>query len=308
MAGFLAPLRLPPCSTRAPQKSLVIEPLRAFKGHSLGALWPLYERYIDQRNRSADNDRQRWARFIAPHLASLQPGDIRRADVMTVLEAMGGYAPATKRLVLALLRRFLNWLIEMELFSGPNPAAGVKLFVDNTRTRVLSDRERQVLLEGLERAEVRFRLIILALLWTGKRRGELRSLRWSDVELEKGLIRLRATNTKAKRVHTFPLNSKALEVFHEANRRRICDLVFPHPSGRPYAELNKHWARFRATIGLRDVWLHDLRRTWITGLARAGVSPAIIQRLSGHQTLAVVMRYCHLEPEDVRAAAEAIVS
>jgi integrase len=151
---------------------------------------------------------------------------------------------------------------------------------------------------------VRLSLIVKALLWTGKRRGEMRSLLWSDVDLDRGIVTLRATNTKAKRLQVCALNSKAMEVFREAARLRISDYCFPAPSGVFYSELNKHWEKFRATIGLGDVVLHDLRRTAITTWASAGVSPLVIMKLSGHSSLSMVTRYCQMAPEDVREASE----
>lgn len=317
MTGFVQPIptksQILPCDSSSPPRSPRKNDLAAPGGHSRGcaagslaSLWSRYENFISDRNRAWPTDRQRWTQFIAPRLGHLKPHEVRRADIYALLDSMEGYAPASKQRVLALIRRFMNWLIEMDVFPGPNPATRVKLFVDNVRTRVLTDDERERLIKGLESAPVRLRLIVLALLWTGKRRGELRSLLWSDVDLERGLLRLRSTNTKAKRTQTIPLNSKAQAVFEEAARLRISDFVFPAPSGILYWELGKHWEDFRVTVGLEGVWLHDLRRDAISRWARAGVSPLVIQRLSGHSTLGMVMRYTQLAPEDVRGAAETL--
>jgi integrase len=95
-----------------------------------------------------------------------------------------------------------------------------------------------------------------------------------------------------------------MEVFREAAENRISDYCFPAPSGVYYIELAKHWERFRADHGFHGLNLHDLRRTAITEWAKAGVPAQVIQRLSGHTTLGMVLRYTQLSPEDVREASE----
>jgi integrase len=165
--------------------------------------------------------------------------------------------------------------------------------------------ELKRLIAALERSPSRrLSLIVRALIWTGKRRGELRSLSWKDVDLSSATITLRATNTKSKKAQVFPLNSKALEVFQEAWTLRISYLVFPASTGHYFTDLNNTWKRFREREGFDGLLLHDLRRTAITLWAESGLAPQIIQRLSGHATLGMISRYTHLAHEAVREASE----
>jgi integrase len=268
---------------------------------TLGDVWNQYKPYVYERNRSASDDDQRWTALLAPRFGSTPISAITPADIYALLSSMTGNAPATKHRVFALLRRLINWSIEVCLYAGPNPCSRVKLpHYDNTRTRVLAEEELQRLV-GLLAVESnrRLALIVLGLLWTGKRRGELRTLTWPNVSMSNALVTLEATNTKAKKLQTFPLNSKAMAVFKEAEALRISDFVFPASSGQFFTDLENAWRRWRKKNGFEGLRLHDLRRTAISRWAKAGLNPQTIQRLSGHATLSMVMRYTQLSAEDV---------
>jgi integrase len=316
MIGFTARLPLLPAPLQLTSKSTAILPaaprsphhgaLREPQGHNLSSFWPTYERLIDQKNRSADDDRTRWRKFIEPVLGDTPLEDIRPADVYAMLDLMEDYAPATKRLVLALMRRMWNVALKLDFTRVPNPCRLVELYVpDNTRTQVLTQEDFGRLIACLQsEPNRRLATLVEALAWTGKRKNELRTLLWSSVDLQGGLVTLQATNTKAKRLQVFPLNSRALAVFQEAAAMRVSEWVFPAPSGKYYTDLNRAWRRWRESNGFPGLLLHSLRRTAITLWARSGLSPLVIQRLSGHATLSIVSKYCQLQPEDVRAASE----
>jgi integrase len=273
---------------------------------TLGKLWEKYEPFVSARNRSASDDETRWRLHIGPWGESKRLDELKTADVYALLDSMVGKTPASKQRVFALLRRMINWSIEVELYSGVNPCSRVKLpHIDNTRTDVLDDSELKRLVGLLEvEPNRRLALIVLGLLWTGKRRGELRSLTWENVFMSNALVRLEASNTKAKKLQTFPLNSKAMAVFKEAEALKISDYVFPASTGKYYTDLENSWRRWRKRNGFPTLILHSLRRTAITSWARAGLNPQTIQRLSGHATLSMVMRYTVLSAEDVRSASE----
>ena len=78
-------------------------------------------------------------------------------------------------------------------------------------------------------------------------------------------------------------------------------LVF-HRGGAPIAEFRKAWASACKRAGLSGVHFHDLRRTGIRNMVRAGVDPAVAKRISGHRTDRTFTRYNILDEGDLRDA------
>jgi integrase len=132
--------------------------------------------------------------------------------------------------------------------------------------------------------------VILLLLLTGQRRGELAQARWSEVDLEVGKWEIPASNSKTGRTQTVPLSDWAVEEFKALKREAEgSPFVLPdRPGGNAPIDpkhltrsLAKCRARFKAH-GVDAFTLHDLRRTCRTGLARLKVAPHIAERVLGH--------------------------
>lgn len=147
--------------------------------------------------------------------------------------------------------------------------------------RAFSDEEAQRLL-GVSEAR---RPIYLLALHTGLRLGELRSLRWDDIDSDRPLIRLRAEATKAKRADVLPITPTAQSILHEL-RPTISHGCLVFPNGVP----SHHTFRSdltAASIERQDerghkVDFHALRKTFITNLARAGVLQRHAMALGRH--------------------------
>jgi integrase len=162
---------------------------------------------------------------------------------------------------------------------------------------------------------------------TGARWNELRQASWSDVDLWRGLLTLRAESTKARRQRVIPLRRDTVEMLRElqalqqrALRRAVgaADRLLLTPDGLGYAASTNNPMRTLDRVleraGIQKVGpdgrkldLHALRHTFATRLARAGVGLAQTQRLLGHSDPKLTARvYTHLEAEDLREAVEAI--
>ena len=126
---------------------------------------------------------------------------------------------------------------------------------------------------------------------TGMRRGELLSLRWSDVDLSTRTARL--TKTKNGHPRTVPLTPTALDVL--GSLKRTDELVFPvTPTAVRLA-----WGRLRRRAGLDDLRLHDLRHEAISRFFELGLSVPEVALISGHRDPRMLSRYTHLGPENV---------
>jgi len=142
-------------------------------------------------------------------------------------------------------------------------------------------------------------------LHTGMRRNEQHRLRWRDVNLRAGVITI--AQSKHGGARHVPINSvaeKALEtlVKSRSESEYVC-LGSEHRDGRDWERWFEECVR---EAGIKDFRWHDLRHTFASRLAMAGVPLRTLAELLGHKTLAMVMRYAHLAPAHLRDAVERI--
>jgi integrase len=163
---------------------------------------------------------------------------------------------------------------------------------EKPRERSLTDQELEAFLKD-PRKPCRFeRLerVILILLLTGQRRGELALARWSHIDLKAGTWRIPDEHAKAGRGHVVPLTKWAVREFEALQRlAKHSPYAMPSEPGGDAAidpkqltrSLAKCRERFKAE-GIAEFTLHDLRRTCRTGLARLEVPPHIAERVLNH--------------------------
>jgi integrase len=168
---------------------------------------------------------------------------------------------------------------------------------------------------------------------TAWRRGELVSLRWSDVDRDGAVIRLRAEHAKNGHGRTVAIEGdlqaiierrwQARQVKGRDGTVRVAELVF-HRAGRSVGDFRKAWAAACIAAGL--AWpkldaagqplvdqhghprlvpaklVHDLRRSGVRNMVRAGVRERIAMEISGHRTRSIFDRYNITSEEDLREA------
>ena len=151
---------------------------------------------------------------------------------------------------------------------------------------------------------------------TGMRRGEIVSLRWENVDLLNRLVRLNAGETKNGEGRMIPLGDELLESLKSQLHLRNtavpdCPLVFfriiktkenPTPSWVPIGDFRKVWETACAKCGLAGRIFHDLRRSAVRNLIRAGVQERVAMRISGHKTRSVFDRYNIIDESDLKLA------
>jgi integrase len=175
----------------------------------------------------------------------------------------------------------------------------------------VSDQEREArCAEDQQEAE----LVRLAA-YAGLRQGELLALRWRDVDFAGSAITVsRAisagveTSTKSGRVRRVPLPHQAAAALDRLSRRNDFtapdELVFCNALGRSLdsSALRRRFKRARDAAGLRPLRFHDLRHTYGSLLAAAGVDLVTIQAAMGHGALVTTGRYLHARPAADQAA------
>jgi integrase len=168
---------------------------------------------------------------------------------------------------------------------------------------------------GQERAEDRQDGEIVRLAaYAGLRQGELLALRWRDVDFAGHAITVSRAmsagveaSTKSGRVRRVPLPDQAAAALDRLSRRGHYtapnELVFCNAFGRPLngSALRRRFKRARDAAKLRPLRFHDLRHTYGSLLAAAGVDLVAIQSAMGHAALATTSRYLHARPASEQA-------
>ena len=193
---------------------------------------------------------------------------------------------------------------------GGNPCRFVRKYKERKRERFLSDEEFRRLGEVLNEMEATGSVSAYAaaairlLMLTGCRRNEIVTLRWEDVDLEAGELRLPDGKTGARLV---PLSPTAAEVLSRLPRRTDNPWVIPGSKpGAHLADLQPPWERVRKRAGLDDVRIHDLRHSFASRALALGESLPMIGKLLGHTQVETTARYAHLARDSVKASASRI--
>jgi len=147
--------------------------------------------------------------------------------------------------------------------------------------------------------------LITLLYYCGVRVGEALQIEWTQVDLAGGLIRLESEQTKNSDARTVPLPNVLIRMLEQCEGRtgQVFDAT----------NLRKEWQRACSACGLgtltevegkRDpryagLIVHDLRRSTIRNLMKAGVNEKVAMAISGHKTRSVFDRYHIVDTEDV---------
>ena len=181
---------------------------------------------------------------------------------------------------------------------------------ERKRERFLTDDEFDRLGRALDEMEAEGRLSVHTaaalrlLMLTGCRRNEIVTLRWADVDLDAGEIRLADAKTGARAI---TLSPQAVKVLAKLPRVPGNPWVIAGPTpGMRVSNINQHWGRVRTRAGLQDVRLHDLRHSWASRALALGESLPMIGRLLGHSQVETTARYAHLARDSVHEAAARI--
>ena len=190
---------------------------------------------------------------------------------------------------------------------GSNPCRQVVKFRERKRERFLTGEEMRRLGQVLDEAETCAGVSVHAvaaiglLLLTGCRKGEILNLRWSEVTLEEGEMRLPDAKTGPR---TITLAPDAVRVLRRVPRVAGKPFVIPgRIKGRAMRNLNDPCDVICERAGLKDVRIHDCRHSYASRALALGESLPMISRLLGHAQLETTVRYAHLERGLVREAA-----
>jgi integrase len=241
---------------------------------------------------------------ILPLCGHLKASEFSRADVLR-LHARMSEKSSTANYAVAVVSKLMSWCEERGIRTQrSNPCHQIKKYREQKRQRYLSREEYARLASVLDDQLAKdsesifvvnaLRLLIL----TGARLGEITTLKWSHVDLQRGLLILPDSKTGQK---TIRLNSQAIDILQKTPRLRGNEYVIAgRLAGQPIVNLQKPWRRLRAEAGLDDVRIHDLRHSFASIAAASGASLPMIGAMLGHSQPQTTARYAHLADDPLR--------
>jgi integrase len=260
-------------------------------------------------------------RHVRPSLGNRKIAGIEQADVARLIYAVGRKTPISANRLRAVLSKLFHYAEKWQMRpNASNPVTHIERNRENKRHRDLTEAELVRLGAVLSEAEAgdkpelalnpRAIAALRVLMFTGCRRNEILHLRWSEVDLERGLLRLRDSKTGAKLV---PLNGAAIAVLQAQTRVADNPHVFAserrHAKGKPIADAKRAWTTIRKRAGLdgdEAMRIHDLRHNFASVGAGAGLSLPLIGKLLGHATPQTTARYAMLADSPARMATEEV--
>ena len=306
-----------------------------------------------KKPKSITDDKQKLETYIKPEFKGRRVSSITRKDVAALHFKLRG-TPTQANRTIALLSKMMN-LAELWEWRPPgsNPCRLLEKYDEKKRKRYLTDAELEWIGQALKASEVsagripkkaaaqprkptaapqrpqddpgpEYWAALLAtrlLLLTGARLGEVLSLRWEYIDLQKSLIRLPDSKTGEKEI---VLGPPAVDLLRDAPRKKGSPWVCPgeRAGSGHMADLNGSWRRLKARVNelqdqaeaegaiekkdrvdLEGLRVHDLRHSFASVGVGGGLSLPMVGALLGHSQPATTARYAHLAADPLRQAA-----
>jgi integrase len=228
--------------------------------------------------------------------------DFKVKRMKSITRRGGLRRPASVNRELAILSGIFRMAVDYDEV-GQNPCRRVdSLPENNQRTRHLSFDEEDRLIAALTGEREYLRTLVTVAIYSGPRRGELLKLRWSNVDFDLNAINF--TETKTNKDRSVPMDPIVREALSELrDSAGHAEYVFTNPvTGTRYTEIRKSFSAACREGGITDFTFHDLRHTFGTRLADAGVDVVKIKELMGHSSIVTTMRYIHATDKGKRGA------
>jgi len=275
----------------------------------------MVEKYFDARelhNRTNHQARSKYKSQLRPLIGPKDINKITKNDILSIQkELTKTRAPKTVNQYIQFIRAVYNFGIEEKIFTGINPAKGIKeQKVDNKRERFLTLSEVKELLE-IVREDDDLYLFTLLSLSTGGRLGTIMEISKKDIDLEHGMITLkdiknddtysgffdkRLKSILKNRIEYLAPNDKVIKMNTRTLRRNMSKILTKL--------FNKN---LEATDRKNRVVVHTLRHTFASHLAINGTPIFTIQNLLNHKDIKQTLRYAKLSPDSGRDRVDLIM-
>jgi integrase len=223
---------------------------------------------------------------------SVEEFKLKRLKTLTVKGSQRTIASVNREL--ELLRATLRFA-QSEGWLKRTPHILISKADETERMRVLTQQEELRLLNSCTGKRQHLKPLLIAALDTAMRRGELFKLRWSDVNMEKGTIYIRATNTRSPHPRTVGITPRLMIELQNIYNKAPKDpnrLVFGIQD-----TIKRSFTSACKAAGINGFRFHDCRHTAITRMLRSGLDAAEVMKISGHTQWKTFLRY--VNPDEI---------
>jgi integrase len=284
-------------------------PMREVKAEmTLQELFQLYiDRWAKPRKKTWQEDIDKFKRYLLTGnaLGKKRLSQITRNDIALLHAAIGTRRPITANRVLALISSIYGRAMEWGLWEKANPAQGIRKFPERSRDRFIqSDELPRFFVALAQEPNEMLQDYFMLLLLTGVRRSNLMAMRWDEINFERMEWRIPDTKNGTPQVVSLD-DGKGIAINILNNRKAKTNSLWVFPgtgkSGH-LAEPRKGWERILARAGIKDLRIHDLRRTLGSWMAGTGASTVMIGRQLNQKSEAATRVYARLALDPVKEA------
>ncbi len=278
-----------------------------------GDLFALYmERYSKKFKRSWKYDEREVNKFLG-HWFRKKISEIKNQEIRLLHEKIrdkNGLYQANR--LLERIRAIYNKAIEWG-YKGENPADNIKKFKETSRDRFIQPDELPRIFRALENEENEVtRDYIYISLYTGARKANVLEMSWDEINFTTKEWRI--PKTKNGDAISLPLIKEAIEILKERKKQNAKmklgalprEYVFPSITSQSghLADPKKAWQRILKEAQIKDLRLHDIRRTLGSYQAITGASLPVIGKSLGHKTSQATQIYARMNLDPVRQSLE----
>lgn|GEM_PF-1913350 len=267
------------------------------------------ERHAREHKKSWYKDRQ----FIDGHLKvwhNRPLNQIKRQDASDLHYKIGKKGKVTANRVIEVVSTMFNKAVEWGFLPDgyPNPTKSIKRNDEFPRDRFVEDFEFPKLGAALQAyPKPKIRAAIKLYLYTALRSFELIKLEWEWVKLNRNMIEIPGQFYKTGKKHRLPLSPPAIKLLLELQKGSTSRYVFPSKNGKSHiSRIDKDWRKIRASVGLGDVNLHDLRHTSGHIIAEQTGNIMLVGKVLGHTQAYTSEKYGHIANKSVQGAVDSL--
>ena len=268
-----------------------------------------YSQHLLKSRKRAEDYRKLYDRQLHPAFGNKRLSEFTRSFVKKLhsdTSEIRGKTAANK--TIAIISSSFNFGIANEYWNGANPCSHIKLFKPNKRDRFLSREELPAFFKALQKEESLFRDYFEVLLLTGARKMTVLSMRWDEIHFDIKQWRRDEKKSKNNEINIMHLTDRVVEILQHRKKEneqssRPSQFVFPGSGACGHlVDPKKAFRRIKKSMGVKNIRIHDLRRTLGSYMAISGASLPIIGKALNHKSYVSTEIYARLSSDPIREA------
>ena len=268
---------------------------------TLNDVFDIYLCDLNRRQRKTVDSMERvWRRHIKDTLGKKKIKRIKRVDVINFFYEVTKKGHGIANRCLGIISCTFDIAMRHEMVKQ-NICKGIKRHPEVQRKRYCSQDEMKRIFEVLEQKKAnqqnhKYINLIMLLIYTGCRKGELISAKWSDLKGNQIILKNHKTDDKdGPRI--IYLNEQAMKIINSLDRKGLNLINTKYP--------DTFWRKVRVEAGVPDLRIHDLRHSFASFALRSKkVTLVEIANLLGHKSPKTTMRYAHVMDDTAKQNAK----